>query len=208
MNFLKEDNILHIFLNQIGDLILANLLFILFSIPIITIGPALTALYTVLLRKEKGNLHALCQGFVSAFFKSFKTSIAIWLGILAVGICFAFNITFLWNTRTLPALLLLILSFSIIFPFVLSCFYIFPVIAFFDNTWRYYIKLSFFLAIRHIPVSIVLFIVSSLAGVITYTDIPLLPLYAFLWFFIGFALLAFLQCKLLYPIFLRYLHHE
>lgn len=205
MNLLNEDNILHIFLNHIGDLILANLLFILFSVPIITIGPALTALYTVLLRKEKGNLLSLCKSFLHAFRASFKTSLGIWLGILLVSICFALNISFLWNMRTSLSLVFLLLSLAIVFPFVLSCFYIFPVIAFFDNTWVYYIKLSFFLAMRYIHISLLLLVIVSLVMIITYTDIPLLPLYAFLWFFIGFALLAFIQCKLLYPILLRYL---
>ncbi|MFQ7551845.1 MAG: hypothetical protein ACLRMZ_17995 [Blautia marasmi] len=38
MNLLNEDNVVHIFLSRIGDLVVANLLFIVCCIPIVTIG--------------------------------------------------------------------------------------------------------------------------------------------------------------------------
>ena len=55
MNLLNEDNVVHVFLNKLGDIVIANLLFILCSIPVITIGPALTALYHCMMRTVKGN---------------------------------------------------------------------------------------------------------------------------------------------------------
>lgn len=54
MNFFNENNIIFVALNKIGDIILANLLFILCSIPLVTIGPSLTALYHCMLRTVKG----------------------------------------------------------------------------------------------------------------------------------------------------------
>mgnify|MGYP000375124624 CR=1 FL=1 len=55
MNFFNENNLIFVALNKIGDIILANLLFILCSIPLVTIGPSLTALYHCMLRTVKGN---------------------------------------------------------------------------------------------------------------------------------------------------------
>lgn len=46
MNLLNEDNVVHVFLNKLGDIVIANLLFILCCIPVITIGPSLTASIT------------------------------------------------------------------------------------------------------------------------------------------------------------------
>ena len=40
MNLLNEDNVVHIALNKIGDIVIANLLFVLCSLPLITAGPA------------------------------------------------------------------------------------------------------------------------------------------------------------------------
>ena len=45
MNWMNPDNVVHAALNKIGDVIIANLLFLLCSVPLITIGPALSALY-------------------------------------------------------------------------------------------------------------------------------------------------------------------
>ena len=48
MNLLNEDNVVHVFLNKLGDIVIANLLFILCCIPVITIGPSLTALLSLI----------------------------------------------------------------------------------------------------------------------------------------------------------------
>ena len=46
LGFFNEDNFLYIFLIKVWDLVFMNLLFILCCIPIVTIGPALSAMYT------------------------------------------------------------------------------------------------------------------------------------------------------------------
>lgn len=63
MNLLNEDNVVHVFLNKLGDIVIANLLFILCSIPVITIGPALTALYHCMMRTVKGNNNGTTRTF-------------------------------------------------------------------------------------------------------------------------------------------------
>ena len=55
MNLLNQDNIVHEFLNNVGDIVIANILFIFCSIPLVTIGPSLTALYHCSLRSVKGD---------------------------------------------------------------------------------------------------------------------------------------------------------
>ena len=40
MNLLNQDNIVHEFLNNVGDIVIANILFIFCSIPLVTIGPS------------------------------------------------------------------------------------------------------------------------------------------------------------------------
>ena len=83
MNLLNEDNVVHVFLNKLGDIVIANLLFILCSIPVITIGPALTALYHCMMRTVKGNNNGTTRTFFRAFKENFKQSLIVWLLILA-----------------------------------------------------------------------------------------------------------------------------
>ena len=100
MNLLNEDNIIHIFLNKLGDIIVANLLFLVCCIPIITIGPALTALYHCMLRTVKGNNNGTTKTFFRAFKENFRQSLIVWLGLLAVGFILFLNIRFLQNTAS------------------------------------------------------------------------------------------------------------
>ena len=100
MNLLNEDNVVHIFLSKIGDLVVANLLFILCCIPVITIGPAMTALYHCTLRMVKGNDSSTSKTFFRAFKQNFVQSLVIWLGILLAGVILFLNIRFLMQTMT------------------------------------------------------------------------------------------------------------
>ena len=86
MNFFNENNLIFVALNKIGDIILANLLFILCSIPLVTIGPSLTALYHCMLRTVKGNNNGTVKTFFRAFRQSFRQSLIVCLGLVVVGL--------------------------------------------------------------------------------------------------------------------------
>lgn len=54
MKKLTTDNPFFEFMGNVGDWILLNLLFVLTSIPVITVGMSLTALYRIVLRRMRG----------------------------------------------------------------------------------------------------------------------------------------------------------
>ena len=95
MDLLNENNVIHIFFNKLGDIIIANLLFILCSIPLITIGPALTAMYHCTLRTIKGNNNGTVKTFFKAFKENFVQSIIVWIAILTVDGVLFLNTRFL-----------------------------------------------------------------------------------------------------------------
>ena len=98
MNFFNENNLIFVALNKIGDIILANLLFILCSIPLVTIGPSLTALYHCMLRTVKGNNNGTVKTFFRAFRQSFRQSLIVWLGLVVVGLLLFLDTRFLLQT--------------------------------------------------------------------------------------------------------------
>ncbi len=71
MNWMNPDNVVHAALNKVGDVVIANLLFLLCSIPLVTIGPALNALYHCMLRTVKGNHTFTVKTFFTAFRQNF-----------------------------------------------------------------------------------------------------------------------------------------
>ena len=205
MNLLNEDNVIHIFLNKLGDIIVANLLFLVCCIPIITIGPALTALYHCMLRTVKGNNNGTTKTFFRAFKENFRQSLIVWLGLLAVGFILFLNIRFLQNTASVVSKPLFYVSLGIAGLVIILALYIFPVIAAFANTTVNLLKNAYVFAFLHFPSTLAIAVITILPMFMTYRDIKLLPLYACCWFFFGFGLTAYVNSLLLYRMFKPFL---
>ena len=208
MNLLNEDNIIHIFLNKLGDIIVANLLFLVCCIPIITIGPALTTLYHCMLRTVKGNNNGTTKTFFRAFKENFRQSLIVWLGLLAVGFILFLNIRFLQNTASVVSKPLFYVSLGIAGLVIILALYIFPVIAAFANTTVNLLKNAYVFAFLHFPSTLAIAVITILPMFMTYRDIKLMPLYACCWFFFGFGLTAYVNSLLLYRMFKPFLEKE
>lgn len=208
MNLLNENNIVHIALNKIGDIVISNLLFILCSIPVITIGPALTALYHCTLRSVKGNNNGTAKTFLRAFKENFVQSLLVWLAFLAAAFVLITNIRFLQTNSSGAGQYLLYISFGIAGLLVIAALYIFPVIAAFSNTTGNLVKNAFVFAFMHFPSTLVIAVISILPMFMTYQDLAYLPLYACCWFFFGFGLTAYINSFLFYRMFKPFLEKE
>ena len=208
MNLLNEDNVFHVFLNKLGDIVIANLLFILCCIPVITIGPSLTALYHCMMRTVKGNNNGTTKTFFRAFKENFKQSLIIWLLILAAGTMLILNIRFLLHAEGSAAHMLFYLSEGVLTLLIIFTLYIFPVIATFANTLGALCRNAFLLAFMHFPTTIAIAVITIFPLYMTYLDAKLQPLYACCWFFFGFGLVAFINSMLLYRFFKKLLPPE
>ena len=208
MNLLNEDNVVHVFLNKLGDIVIANLLFILCCIPVITIGPSLTALYHCMMRTVKGNNNGTTKTFFRAFKENFKQSLIIWLLILAAGAVIILNIRFLLHAEGSAAHMLFYLSVGVLTLLIIFTLYIFPVIATFANTLGALCRNAFLLAFMHFPTTIAIAVITIFPLYMTYLDAKLQPLYACCWFFFGFGLVAFINSMLLYRFFKKLLPPE
>ena len=71
---MPKENPVIAFLNKMADLILLNLIFLLCCIPVVTIGPAITALYAVSLRSVRYGDGYVIQTFFRSFKQNFKQS--------------------------------------------------------------------------------------------------------------------------------------
>ena len=208
MNLLNEDNVIHIFLNKLGDIIVANLLFLVCCIPIITIGSALTALYHCMLRTVKGNNNGTTKTFFRVFKENFRQSLIVWLGLLAVGFILFLNVRFLQNTASVVSKPLFYVSLGIAGLVIILALYIFPVIAAFANTTVNLLKNAYVFAFLHFPSTLAIAVITILPMFMTYRDIKLMPLYACCWFFFGFGLTAYVNSLLLYRMFKPFLEKE
>ncbi len=208
MNLFNEDNIVNIALNKVGDVIVCNLLFILCSIPLVTIGPALTALYHCMLRSVKGNLNGAARTFFRTFKENFFQSLGVWLlFILLLTVCLI-DLSFLSKQSSELSGIFFYLSGAVTFFLVIGGLYIFPVIAAFSNTLKNLLKNAYIFAFMHFPSTILLAVITILPMFMTYQDLDLLPLYACCWFFFGFGLTALINSHILYRFFKKYLDDD
>lgn len=208
MNFFNEDNVVNIFFNRLGDIIIANLLFILCSIPIVTIGPSLSALYYCMLRIAKGNSSGVTKSFFHSFRQNFKQALIIWLIFLLLLIILLLDIRFLASVESSMAMVLSYCSAAVLVLLVIGFLYIFPVIAAFSNTLKNLLKNAYIFAFSHFPSTLAIAVISILPMYMTYQDLELLPLYAFCWFFFGFGLTALINSYMFYRIFKPYLEES
>ena len=98
MNFFNLDSPFMRFLTKMADLIILNILYMICCIPIVTIGAASTALYTVSMKAVKNEESYIIRGYFKAFKENFKISTLTWLVALVIGIILTLDF------RILPAL--------------------------------------------------------------------------------------------------------
>ena len=139
---------------MLADTMILSLLWILFSIPIITIGAANTALFYVSTRRISEREGYITKDFFHAFRVNFVRATKLWLVVLIVALIAIFNLFnmgFLGNMsnilRPLQILILIQLSFISV--------YLYPLTARFDMGFRQSLKSCFYMANRHLLTSIV-----------------------------------------------------
>jgi len=190
-------------LGRITDFIILNLIFLITCIPIVTIGPALTALYSVTLKMVKNEESYVFKGYFKAFKANFKISILGWLILLTAMIILVvdYRLTTAGIIDLGGILPIIFLMLMFICSIVIMVF--FPYVARFEGTLKVSFKNSFIIAVASLPWTITL---AALTGVIIGVSVFFIPLHYVLliWFFFGFALLAYLQSFIFRKIFVKY----
>ncbi len=183
-------------MNKVADVIILNLLTLLFSIPLVTIGAAVTALYDAMwkLQREEGTVW---QNFWSAFKSNFKQSTIIWLLVAVISAIVGFGVTFYLQIglNAKPVFLVLAALPLLIWTGLVS--WVFPLQSRFYNTVSATLKNAFVCAIAYLPRTLGM-ILLNLLPVLLFLLRPdiFLRLTAFL-FMCYFALAAYLNCRLI-----------
>lgn len=190
-------------LTRIGELVILNMCYLVCCIPIVTVGAATTALYTVCFRFGTTREQRALGSFFRAFRANLKQGIALWLIALAIGIFSAyFALLFYTMSGTIhyafiPFLVLLVLC-LVIFS------YAFPVLSQFDNTVRQTLTNAAILSLGYLPRSLCIAVVNSLP-VLLLLFYPMLFLrIGIFWFFAYFSAAAYLNTFLLRAVFAPY----
>lgn len=158
-NLLNYDGPVFSTLNKITDLIWLNILWIICSLPIFTIGASTTSLFYITLHMAKKEEGGVTKTFFREFKRNFKQSTAIWLIFLVIGFVLCSDLYIIVNLMKLPSMIhtvFVCLNFALLVYYVLTLLYVFPLQATFENKVKHTIKNAMILSIGHLPQSIVI----------------------------------------------------
>jgi len=135
INIFDTDGFLYKIGMVLADIFLLNFLWIIFSIPIITIGASTTAVYYVCTKKAAREDGYVFKGFLKSFKQNFLVSVLATIILVVIGIVVWINFHALTQVDLgalqLPVRIALSL---VLIQIIFVSMYIFPIISRFDMT--------------------------------------------------------------------------
>lgn len=150
------------FMGRVGDVMLLNLFFLIFSLPVFTAGASFAALYQSYDDMENGGFVSAFRSFYGAWKKHFRTGVKTWLCLLLTGIILLFDLIFLgsvggrgiWKFISVGTGCLLVL-WEMVFA------YVFPVIVKQGGNVKEILRCSLVLAVSNLPYTVVMAVLNS-----------------------------------------------
>lgn len=164
-------------LNRIADLMILNLVVLLFVIIPFTGGAALTGMHYVLLKMVRDEETYVVKGFWKSFKLNFKQSTILWIIVMVLaGII---GVDFLWvraNATMLPPIYTYVMLGITLILYMISL-YIFPLQSRFDNPVKNTLKNACMFSILGLPRTVGMAVVSLIPLVLLYFfDIRIVPI--------------------------------
>ncbi len=203
MKFFRFDGPYSEFMKKVFDLVLLQLLWVVFSLPLITVGASTTALFSITMKMVKNEEPYIIKGYVASFRENFRESTvliaagaasALW-AVLMLWLCLKGGGSVLRGIGIVYA--------GILFVFLVTLVYLFPVQARYNNTAVCQIRNSMRLGLMHLPFSILLLLIPSAFILLTAFVRPLFPVMIAFWIACGVSVTAYLQSFILNLVFAK-----
>lgn len=188
------------FISATCDFIALNICFLVTCIPVVTIGAALTALYTVTLKEVRGEGGYLVKPYFRAFRVNLKNGMLSWLIQLAVSVVLLFNIVFWYRQGGVSGTVMAVIMGLILACLTLCSMYVYPLHARFSNGIRQTFHNAFGLLLLYKKQTMGLFCILIAAAGLYFVSRP----FRILMTVIGFAFTAYCQSLLLNQVFSPY----
>ena len=192
---LAIDGIIYQYMMKVYDLIVLNLIFVVASLPLITIGASITALYDITLNMQMHRDKTIYTAYLNSFQKNFKQATQVWIGsLLLISVAAAFASLLHGNV------LVLFLILGVIVIGMMALIYTFAMIAKFKNSTANMIRNGWLLAMEYMPYSIIML---SIAGILVIAVPLYCPWAGILSIFLTFSLTAYIQSYFLTKVFTK-----
>lgn len=148
MKIFGTDGMIDKIITGLGSMLKINFLWMLFSLPIVTLGGATIAAFDVAMQMAAGEEGYVARDFVASFKKNFKTGIPY--GLLLLFCCYVVWLDFsLFEQIESNPIILLIMGMVAAFIFLMCFLFAFPLQARYENTLIRTLKNSADIATRY-----------------------------------------------------------
>ena len=201
MKLFREDSPIMLFLSELGDHMLLNILFVICSLPVVTVGCSLTASFKVAqLIAAKSCDHVLPQ-FFRAFKENFKQSTLLWCPAMLSYVLLVLYYGMSAGDAMPYMRVWLAGAFGICFLVTALLCYAFPLISRYENSLSQHIKNAAILAVTNIPRTLMLMLL-SIVPALMFIFLPGIFFYIFpLWLILLFSMLTRGCVGLIIPLF-------
>lgn len=191
-------------LNFIADVMILHFLWLIHSLPLVTIGASTTALYYAMMKRIRTNEGQVTGNFRKSFRENFRQATVLWLIAAAVGAVLWLDLNFCSTWESPAAKVMLAACALLLIPCWMAALYLFPVLAkFTGSTWDTF-KNALLLSVRHLPLTLLLTAIWATAWLLPAVFQPFLGLMLIS----GAGLMAWITSCIYIQIFRAYLPDE
>ena len=166
----------HAVVSALIDMIWAGFLWLLCSLPLLTIGASSTALYYVTVKCVRHERGSLTRSFFSSFRDNFRQATLLWLLLVLYVLIGLSNIRIFGNMGLQQSNPIYYVSRLLLLPAPLLFPWLFAFLSRFSNTIGAAVKYAAFLALRHFGATLLLAAELALFLLIVWLMPPILPL--------------------------------
>lgn len=205
-NIFSIDSPAYRFMFRAAELSLLNILCLICCLPVVTIGPAISALYSVAMKLARDEAPPLIRSFFLAFRDNFRQALPVWLVQLLLGVILVGDILYCLEIQQdgLTGKIMLGTSVLVAALFLMMSQYLFPLVAKFRNSLLKTVQNALLLSVTHLWATLLMLAVTIAPLVMVYLYSTFLSWALLYYLLVGVALTAFLHAKLFVNIFSQY----
>lgn len=142
---------------KIFDVMAVSVLWLLASLPLVTVGASFSALYAAASHSLQNDEGSVAKQFWRAWKRDLKSAVLLWLLFAGALFLLLLNIGIVWRVSDGLFRLFFILLYGVCTALVLAALiYAFPALSRFDMPVGWIVKLSFYMVFRNLPYTVLL----------------------------------------------------
>lgn len=186
----------------VANLAILNVLWIITSIPLFTMGAASVALYECVADIRAGKTNSIEKKFLISFMKNFRQSTLVWVIYM---ILFAIDVIDIYVVNDILGQKELLIIFYLIATIILgACIFSLGIMSKFTNTTKKVIKYGFLFFIGYLPFAILLIFVSIIPAIVIYYIGKFNNIITFFILVFGVSIEAYMHTEIFKKVFQKY----